>query len=342
MEPLTARGRPARILVTMPAGRNRDTFFAPEVRARLAALGEVTWNETGRDYAPEELAERLSGAEICFTGWGTPRFDAGVLRGADRLRLLAHTAGSVAGLVSPELYDQGVQVVSGNDVFAESVAESVVAYSLMALRRLPYWAGEMQGGRWKTVEYWNEGLLDQTVGLVGFGAVARFLAPLLTAFRARMRAYDPFVPAAAMRGCGVEPAPLRELIAGSKIISLHAPKTPETHHLIDAELLKLVPDGALFVNTARGSLVDEEALAAQLRTGRFLAVLDVFDVEPLPPDSPLRGLPNVILMPHIAGPTVDRRRLAALTVVEEAERLLAGKPLARPIDRAYAMAMTQS
>jgi phosphoglycerate dehydrogenase-like enzyme len=210
------------------------------------------------------------------------------------------------------------------------------------LRRLPYWTGEMQEGRWKTEDFLNEGLLDRTVGLVGFGAVARYLVPLLKPFRARIRAYDPFVSAAAMRDCGVEPASLREVISGSGILSLHAPKTPETRHLIDAEILKLVPDGAVFVNTARGSLVDEAALAAELSTGRFQAVLDVFEKEPLPPDSPLRGLPNVILVPHMAGPTVDRRRLATLAVMEEAERLLAGKPLAHPIGRAYAMAMTQS
>lgn len=334
--------RPARILVTLAAGHVLDTFFPPEVRSRLESLGEVAWNGTGRAYKPEELAERLAGVDVCFTGWGTPQFDAAVLRGADRLRLLAHTAGSVAGLVSPELYDRGIQVVSGNLVFAQSVAESVIAYSLMALRRLPHWTRQMQEGRWKTEDFLNEGLLDQTVGLVGFGAVARFLVPLLKAFRARVRVYDPFVPDAAMRDFGVEKATLREVVAGSKIISLHAPKTPETDRLIDADLLRLVPDGAVFVNTARGSLVDEAALAAELATGRFLAVLDVFEKEPLPPDSPLRGLANVILVPHMAGPTVDRRRLATLAVLEEAERLLAGKPLEHPIDRAYAMAMTRS
>jgi len=334
--------RPVGILVTLPAGHVFDTFFPSEVRSRLESLGEVAWNGTGRGFGPEELAERLTGAEICITGWGAPRFDAAVLRGADRLRLLAHTAGSVAGLVSPELYDRGIQVVSGNDVFAESVAESVVAYSLLALRRLPHWTREIQEGRWKTEDFLTEGLLDQTVGLVGFGAVARCLVPLLRPFRARIRAYDPFVPAAAMRDCGAEPAPLREVVSGSRILSLHAPKRPETRHLIDADILRLVPDGAVFVNTARGDLVDETALAAQLSTGRFQAVLDVFQKEPLPPESPLRGLPNVILVPHMAGPTTDRRRLATLAVIEETERLLAGRPLEHPIGRAYAMAMTQS
>jgi phosphoglycerate dehydrogenase-like enzyme len=331
----------AHILVTMPENAAFVSFFPPEVRARLEAMGDVSWNRTGRNFAADEFSERLAGIDICVTAWGTIRLDAAVLRGADRLRLLAHTAGTVAGLVSPELYDRGVQVVSGNRAFAESVAESVIAYSLLALRRLPYWTREIQEGRWKTEDFVNEGLLDQAVGLVGFGTVARFLVPLLRPFRARIRAFDPHVPSSVMRDAGVEPAPIRDVISLSKVISIHAAKTPETRHLVDAELLRLVPDGAVFVNTARGSVVDEAALASELATLRFQAVLDVFQTEPPPPDSPLRGLPNAILVPHMAGPTVDRRRRATLEVVEEAERLLRGEPLAHPIDRAHAMSMTQ-
>jgi phosphoglycerate dehydrogenase-like enzyme len=337
----SSRAGAPRMLVTVPAGVVRDTFFPPEVVKRIEAIGDVAWNETGRQLGPQELSSRLAGVQVCFTGWGTPRFDSDVLRGADALRLVAHTAGSVAGLVSPELYARGVRVASGNRVFAESVAESVVAYALLALRRVPHWSREVQEGRWRSEDYANQGLLDQTVGLVGFGAVARYLAPMLKAFRCRIRACDPKVPEATLREHGVEPAGLDELIAGSPIISLHAAKTPETRHLIDARRLRTVPDGALFINTARGSLVDEGALAAELASGRFMAVLDVYQEEPLPPDSPLRGLPNVVLMPHMAGPTVDRRRFATLAVVEDAARLLGGKPLEHEISQAYAMAMTQ-
>jgi phosphoglycerate dehydrogenase-like enzyme len=331
----------ARILVAVSDDAVKRTFFPPEVLARLEGLGHVSWNDTGRPFSPAELAARLVGVSICFTGWETPRFDAEMLRGADRLGLLAHIAGSVSPLVSDELYGRGVRVVSGNRVFAESVAESVVAYALLGLRRLTYWTREVQELRWRTETFVNEGLLDQTVGLVGFGAVARFLVPMLAPFRCRVRAFDPHVPDAVMRERGVEPAALDDLLATSKVISLHAAKTPETRHLIDARRLRLIPDGALFVNTSRGSVVDEAALAAELATGRFTAVLDVFQVEPLPADSPLLGLPNAILVPHMAGPTIDRRRFAALAVVEDAERFLAGRPLQNEIDRAYAMAMTQ-
>jgi len=336
---VTHGARP-RFLVTVPAGSVRSSFFPPELVARLEALGDVAWNETGRQLEPSELCRRLGGIRVCFTGWGTPRLDAAVLEGADALGLLAHTAGSVADLVSPELYARGARVVSGNRAFAESVAESVIAYALLGLRRLVHWSHEVEEGRWRDENFLNEGLLDQTVGLVGFGAVARLLVPLLKPFRCRIRAYDPHVPAGLMRQHGVEPTSLDEVISGSRIVSLHAARTPETRNLIDARRLRLVRDGALFINTARGALVDEAALATELASGRFAAVLDVFDVEPLPADSPLRGLPNAILIPHMAGPTMDRRRFATLCVVEDTERFLAGKPLENEIDRAYAEAMT--
>jgi len=330
-----------RLLVSVPAGVTRDTFFPEEVRARLRETGDVAWNDTGRNLESGELSSLLAGVEVCLTGWGTPRFDATVLRGADRLGLVAHTAGSVAGLVSPELYDRGVRVVSGNRVFAESVAESVVAYALLALRGLTHWTREVEEGRWRSEDFRNQGLLDQAVGLVGFGAVSRLLVPLLAPFRCRIRAYDPHVPEALMREHGVEPAALDELLSRSRVISLHVAKTPATRHLLDARRLALIPDGALFINTARGAIVDERALASELATGRFTAVLDVFETEPLPPDSSLRGLPHAILIPHMAGPTVDRRRFATLAVIEDAARFLAGQPLEHEIDRAYAMSMTQ-
>lgn len=342
---MTSRQHPAarrpRILVSLPPSPVRDSFFPRQVVERLQGIGEVTWNDVTGRLEPGELADRLVGVEVCITGWGTPRFDAEVLSKADRLGLVAHSAGSVATLVSHELYDRGIKVVSGNRVFAESVAESVVSYALLALRRLPHWTQEVQQGRWRGEEFLNEGLLDQSVGLVGFGAVARLLVPMLRPFRCRVRAHDPHVDDQVLREHGVEPCELDELLAVSKIISLHVARTPATHHLLDARRLRLIQDGALLINTARGAILDESALATELSSGRFLAVLDVFDTEPLPADSPLRGHDNVILVPHMAGPTIDRRHFATLAVVEDMARFLAGLPLENEIDRAYAMAMTQ-
>jgi phosphoglycerate dehydrogenase-like enzyme len=170
---------------------------------------------------------------------------------------------------------------------------------------------------------------------------ARFLAEMLRPFRAKITAYDPYAGDEALASLGVERASLEEVVSKSKIISIHAARTPETYHMITRELLRSVRDGALLVNTARGSIVDEEALAGELATGRFKAVLDVFEDEPLPASSRLRGLSNAILMPHMAGPTVDRRKAVTLALIEDIKRFCEGRPLKHSIDREYAMAMTR-
>lgn len=126
-------------------------------------------------------------------------------------------------------------------------------------------------------------------------------------------------------------ANLDEILRDSDIISLHVPSLPDTRHMIGQAQLAMVKDGALFINTARGALVDESALVDELRKGRFTAVLDVYETEPLPDDSPLRALPNAILAPHAAGHTHETYLRQGATAVEEAAQFLTGKPLQHEI-----------
>lgn len=330
-----------KILVAIPKGTIRDSFIPADVAVRLESVGEVIWNDSYEPYGGDELREALRGADVCLTGWDNPCFDEHVLEGADRLKLVAHTGGSVAPYVSEAFFDRRLTIISGNRLYAESVAEGVVAYMLCALRALPHYNNEVQQNRWRTDDAPNEGLLDKTVGLIGFGMVARYLVQMLKPFRADIKVYDPYVPDEALSACGVRRASLEDVISGSQVISLHAPRTPGTYHMITAELLGRVQDGALFVNTARGSLIGEEALADELEKGRFKAVLDVYETEPLPVGSRLRGLPNVILIPHMAGPTLDRRRLVTLALIDDIQNFFEGRPLMHGIGRDYALSMTR-
>lgn len=327
-------------MITIPAGRVRDTFIPRDVADRINALGNITWNPFSRQFSREELRESIRNVDVCITGWGTPRLDQYVLEGAKNLKLVAHTGGTVYPIVSDYLYDKGIKVISGNKIYAESVAEGVIAYILCSLRDLIRYANEMQIYGWSKDDYYNEGLLDQTVGLVGFGAVARALTKMLRPFRAKIKVYDPYVDDSVLAEYGVQPATLEEIFTTCKIISIHAAQRPENKHMISAELLRLIPEGSLFINTARGSIVDEEALAQELQKGRFKAVLDVFEIEPLPMSSKLRGLPNVILIPHMAGPTVDRRKIVTLELLKDIENFFKGEPLRYEIPREYAMRMT--
>lgn len=327
------------ILVTLPEGPVRDTFMPPEVVKRIESLGQITWNNSKNQFKAEELKEKIKDVDVCITGWGCPQFNQNVLENANRLKLIAHTGGSVGIYVTPEVYDKEIKVLSGNLLFAESVAEGVIGYMLASLRDIPFVNHEMHEGRWIHTD--NEGLLDKTIGLVGLGAVARFLVGMLKPFRAKIKAYDPYVSDEVMEEYGVKPASLEEIFSTCDIISLHAPKLPETYHMVNKELIQSIQDGALLVNTARGSIIDEDALAEELKKKRFKAVLDVYEVEPLPKDSKLIGLDNTILIPHMGGPTIDRRKYVTMALLDDIENFINGAPLKREISRVYASRMTK-
>lgn len=331
-----------KIMVTMSVGAIRDYFFPSDVVKKLESIGKVEWNESEGPTSIDEIRKRICDIDVCITGWGTVRYDRDILENAEKLKVIAHTGGSVAGLVSDFLYEKGIHVISGNVLYAESVAEGVIAYIQSSLRKIPYFQNELQNGHWiDPGDYYNEGLLDQNIGLVGFGAVARFLVKMLLPFHVKIKAYDPFVRDEAFNEYGVERASLEEIFSKSKIISLHVAQTPDTYHLIGKELLQMIPDDGLLVNTARSSIINTDDLIAELQKNRFKAVLDVFDVEPLPADSKLLGMPNAILMPHMGGPTIDRWKRVSFALIDDIQRILEGNRPVLAIDKKYAMAMTR-
>lgn len=328
------------ILVAMPDTEVRRSFFPPQVMRELEQLGRVTWNSGTAQYSGEELAERLQGMDIVFTGWGTPKLEGPVLHSAQALKILAHTGGSVGNIASPGLYGQGVRVISGNDVYALSVAEGTIAYILLALRRLPLYMGMAKTEGWHPGHWFNEGLLGQSVGLVGFGAIARHLVALLKPFGAAIKVYSGHLTKEEAAALGVQKAGLEEIFETCKIVSLHGASGPAAHHMVGRALLDRMQDNALFVNTARGSIVDEAALADVLKEKRIQAVLDVFETEPLPMESPLRGLDNVYVIPHMAGPTIDRRPLVTRRLMENIRAFAAGKPMDAEVGATHAGRMS--
>ena len=150
---------------------------------------------------------------------------------------------------------------------------------------------------------------------------------MVVALGADVVVHDPYLTDERAAELGVRRIDLDELLRTSAVVALHAPTLPETHELIGARELSLMPDGSSLVNTARSWLVDSDALLAELRTGRIDAALDVFDEEPLPSDSPLRGLPNVLLTPHRAAGTVECCLEMGEIVASEIEHFAAGTPL---------------
>ena len=329
-----------KIAVLMPDNETRAIFLTPTAIKALEGIGCLHFNDGA--YEPEKMAHILEDSDVCITGWGCPPLDETILGAAKSLRLVVHTGGTVANVATEFLYDQGITVISGNKMFAESVAEGAIAYMLAGLRRIPFYNTLVHEKKWRSIDSGSLGLLDRKVGLVGFGAIARHLVPMLRAFRVRIQVYDPFLNASDYAGYEVPPAnSLEEIFAENDIISVHLAQRPETYHLIDKAMLSKLRDGGLIINTARGSIIDEEALADELISGRISAVLDVFEKEPLPPNSRLLGLDNAILIPHMAGPTPDRREYITLALADDIRRFINGQKLQFEIPREYAVMMTR-
>ncbi len=329
------------ILVNSPKGYIRDTFLPEEVLNRLSAHHNVIVNETENHFTKEEMMEKIKDVDILFTGWGSLRLDADIVQHANRLKFVAHTGGSVAGLISEALYQKGVRVISGNDVYARSVAEGVIGYLLLGLRRLPFYMKEMQEKGWREGDFYNEGILDQTIGLVGYGSVAVHLVPMLQAFNMKIKVYSSHMTEEQANALGIQKASLEEIAKTCKIVSLHSAKTPKTYHQMNRELLNMMQEGSVLLNTARGDVLDEEALADVCKHKNIIAVLDVYTDEPLPMDSPLRNQDNILLIPHMCGPTVDQRKVVGHRLVDEMEHFLKGEDLTMEISMSAAVRMSQ-
>lgn len=330
-----------RIYVEMPKGSVTDSFLTAENIAFLETLGQVTYNTYDRHLTPEEFRDALEGVDVCVCGWGVPRFDEYVLEKADKLKLIAYTAGTVSKFVTDTLYDRGIRVLSGNEAFAVSVAEGTVGYMIAAQRDLRGYEKLMLERGWRTADFHNRSLLGKTVGIVGYGTISRHLLQMLKPFHVKILLYSNHTSDEEAARLGVQKATLEEIFSTCDIISLHCARNPANYHLVNRRRLELMKPGALIVNTSRGDVIDEQVLTEFLQEGRIRAALDVFEKEPLPMESPLRSLENVYLQPHLGGPTMDYRYAAARLVLEDILRFQQGLPMENEISRQRSAMMTK-
>ncbi len=330
-----------KLLVTMGDGEIRNSFFTKKVMDELKKYGEVKYNNSGRfTLSKEELMEQIKGVDVLFTGWSAPCVDKDVLECADRLKIHAHTGGTVAPYISKEEYERGVIVLSGNDIYAKSVAEGCLTYTLIALRRLDQYMEAMKEGGWKPKEDYNQGLIGKKVGIVGYGTIGRYYAELLRWFDVELLIYSKYITDDELIRVGAERASREEIFSECDVISLHSALNEENRGMITKDLLSMIKEKALFVNTARAGIVDYDALTELLVANRFSAVLDVYEAEPLPIDSRLRNLPNTMLYPHIAGPTFDMREKVVLELIQDVKRYANNQTCRNIIDYQYAIRMT--
>lgn len=312
--------------IAITIGRNHyPRMFSQVAWNALDAFAQVIHHESPKPAGKAELIQLLPPADACITSWDVAALDADVLAAAPRLQAMAHMGSSVKRFVSDALWQRGIHVTSAGPALARSVAETTVGLMLVGMKRIWPLGQHVREGGWRETPWWpSRELRGKTVGIVGASHVGRFVIELLKPYAVRVLVYDPFLTEEEAGRLGVTRVELAELLARSDVVSLHAPAKPDTYHMLDAAALALIKDDALLINTARGTLIDEAALLAELAKGRFFAFLDVADPEPPAPASLLRRLPNVVVTPHIAGCIEDCGHMGEMAV-EELRRFFAGE-----------------
>lgn len=325
------------ILCAMPEQTYRR-MMNPEREEELRALGEIVFCPRARELSEDEYGGFWEKADAALTGWGVRAPTPALLDRAANLRIISHTAGSVRALPRYAL-EKGIVITSARAAIARTVAEFCLMNTLILLRRSLYF---LDSDPARKGFYARDGaappsetLYGKTVGLIGFGHIGRLFRRHLEPFGCRVLVHDPYLsPEDAAREDVELVEELPPLLQSCKVVSLHAPDIPATRSLIGARELALLQNGAIFLNSARGRLVDTDALTRALQAGRFFAALDVTEPEPLPPDHPLRGLPNVLFTPHIAGPTDDDLPELTRMALTDLRRFLNGEPPLHPISLA--------
>jgi glycerate dehydrogenase len=297
----------------------------------LAALGELTVHDRT---PPDQVAARAAAAEIVLTNKTV--LDAATIAALPRLRFIAVLATGVNVVDAAAARSRGVPVSNVPEYGTASVAQHTVALLLELCNRVGEHANAVAAGEWVhsvDFSFWHtppRELDGSTAGLIGFGRIAQRVAALLRALGMRVVAHTPSRrgPAGAAAAAPDAWRSIPELFAESDVISLHCPMTADNARFVDAALLSRCKPGALLINTARGGLIDEPALAAALDDGRLAgAAVDVLSTEPPRPDNPLLGARNCIVTPHLAWASLPARRRLMQASVRNVEAFLAGKPI---------------
>jgi len=320
--------RPRAALAMIPGVE--QMVLTPAARAELEALVDLVGpGAVDLDGLDDGALEEI---EIVVGGWGCSVLDAALLARMPKLRLLAYAAGTVKMTVTPATWEHGIAVSSAAAANAVPVAEFTVAAIVMIAKdvfRIRDRHRELRGrepvaGVGPAGDVGTRGL---RIGVIGASTIGRLVIERLQTLDVEIAVSDPFLDADGARALRVQPMEVDDLCAWADIVTVHAPELPSTRHLVNAERMARMRDGAWVVNTARGSLVDTEALTRECVSGRLCAFLDTPDPEPLPADSPLYDLANVVLTPHIAGSLGNEIARMGDLAIAEVRRFLAGEPL---------------
>lgn len=296
---------PLRVILHLPAAMLKHCFSSKDLD-RLCQHDVLLPRSDDPATLTEQWMENAASLDVVVTGWDSPPITDAMLDLAPRLRAVIHAAGSIKPFIPASTWRRGIRVASCNDALGVGVAETTLGMIIAGLKGFFPCSRVTTAGGWQAdflalESFTVRELYDVTIGIIGASRVGRHLIRLLKAFEVTILLSDPHVDEHEAGSLGVERVELDELMARSDVVSLHAPALESTRGMLGTRQFRLMKDGAIFINTARGMIVDEAALTQELSTGRIWAFLDVTSPEPPRENHPFRHLPNVILTPHISG-----------------------------------------
>lgn len=303
--------------------------IAPAGLAQLKAAGHTVNQQLGLDEAG--LLDAIADCDALIVRSQT-QVSARVLAAAGQLRIVARAGVGVDNVDIEAATQQKVVVVNAPLANSVSAAEHSLGLLLALARNIPQAHGDLVGGSWNRAQFQGVELADKTLGIVGFGRIGQLVGQRAAGFDMRVVAFDPYLPDELFSELGVEQMSLERLFGESDFVSLHVARTPETENMVDAELLSLAKPTLRLVNVSRGGIINEQDLAEAIRGGVIAgAALDVFATEP-EVDSPLFGLPSVVVTPHLGASTAEAQDKAGLSVAQQVVQMLAGQMPAHAVN----------
>jgi len=305
-----------------------NNLFNAKSRQELEKYCEVvSWD-------PKQESPYLD-VDIALASWGCPIFDKALLEAMPNLGMVAYAAGTIKKIVTDDFWDRDIKITSAASANAVAVAEYTVAAMVFMAKNVRYLAEQYKNDNKDNFLRLRDqpvGFNGLSIGLIGASYVGREVIRLLASYNVNVAVFDPYLSLEEAETLGVSKMELNELMSWSDVVSIHAPKLLETEKMIGREQLLLMKNGSFFINTARGTIVDYEALAEITPQKNIEVVIDVTDPdEPLSENSPLRRLDNVLITPHIAGSRGNEQQLMGDLAIEEIIRYVRSEPLKHEI-----------
>ncbi len=323
-------------MIHLPAGQPHAELWNDRFIAELRARGELTIVPAAGKLPVGEIAAALREHDVAISCWGSVPIPDELADAPGRLKYACHLTGTVREYIPPALIDAGILVTNWGDAPAYGLAEGAMVLLFAVMKDLHRFVLRQRGMAAEAGGEVVMGSLDETpVGIYGLGVVGRAFVEMLRPFRPVIRIYDPFLKDVPPDCTRVET--LAELFRQSRVVVIHAGLTETTRQSVTADMLALMPDHGILVNTARGAIVDHAALAREVCSGRLRAGLDVSDPEPLPADHPLAQAPGCIVTPHCIsnawpGDPVRLGRHHRICL-DNLDRFIRGEPVRFAMDR---------